>query len=201
MEKNLFDNDANGIASKIDVNGLVTDYLEKQRRKAMRGTFIRVKNPFPLVNERYARSLARQVVQDAKTKKIVLKRAIRDTEGITDKQYVSTLRDYMFNRLLTNLRFNVDCKKLGLTPFVAAQNIAMGGLKQIDNVLNFGIDVVYKDKLEMLKDEILTEEEMAKAKYASMTSSPSEWQCAEATRITEIMTRVAKEVEEESKGV
>ena len=173
--------------------------MEKQRRKALGGYFVRIKNPFPLVNERYARSLAKQVVQNEETKRVVLKRAVQDTEGITLKQYTSILRDIMFTKLLPNIKFHADCVKFGLSPFAAAQNIAMAGTKQVDDVLNRGIDVVYKDKLDALKETVISEAKMAEAKFGSVTSSPSEWQCSEAARLTEIITRVIKEVEEKSK--
>lgn len=199
MKNRILEGDASSISKQINVEELVTEFLDKERRKAMRGTFVRVKNPFSLVNERYARSLAHQVVQNVETKRVVLKRAIRDTENITEKQYVSLLRDLIFNRLLPNLRYHTDCARLELSPFAAAQNIAIAGVKQIENVLNLGIDVVYKDNIKVLKDEIFTEVEMAKAKFASATSSPSEWQCSEATRLAEIISRVIKEVEEKSK--
>lgn len=199
MKNRILEGDASSISKQINVEELVTEFLDKERRKAMRGTFVRVKNPFSLVNERYARSLAHQVVQNVETKRVVLKRAIRDTENITEKQYVSLLRDLIFNRLLPNLRYHTDCARLELSPFAAAQNIAIVGVKQIENVLNLGIDVVYKDNIKVLKDEIFTEVEMAKAKFASATSSPSEWQCSEATRLAEIISRVIKEVEEKSK--
>lgn len=200
MKNSILNGDADRIVNEIDVNGLVTEFLEKERRKAMRGTFIKVRPLFPIVNERYWRRLATQVTQTAEIKKCVFNRVIEATEGITREEYLITLRDAMFNRLLPNIRFHPDCIKKQLSPFVAAQNIAMVGYKQIDNVLNSGIDVVYKGNLDTLKDEVFTEAEMAKAKFASIVGGPSARQLNEATRLTEIIKEVVKQMNEQSKS-
>lgn len=158
----------------------------------------RKKNPFTLVNERYSRSLPRQVSQSKETKRTVADRAISETVGITLNMYLSILRDIIFRKLLANIMFQCDCVELGLDPFAAAQNIAMAGSKQVDLVLNLGVGVVYKDNTEVLKDEIYTELEMAKARFSSLTGSPSEWQLTEAKKLTNAVSQVLGLMEKQS---
>lgn len=184
----LMPNRANNIANNPSSEDV--QIAQIGRRKRGESGNPRKKNPFTLVNERYARNLARQVNQSRETKRAVSEKAIKETEGITLVMYLFYLRTVIFNKLLPNLKFQSDCIELGLEPFVAAQNIAMAGAKQVDLVLNQGIDNVYKNNTELLKDEIYTELEMAQAKYNSIVGSASEWQCTEAKRLTQAVREV-----------
>lgn len=81
-------------------------------------------------------------------------------KGITRNEYLCALRNLIFDRLLSNFKFLKDCLSLELNPFVAAQNIAMAGIKQIDKVLNSGVESVYKNDMDALKDAIFSEQEL-----------------------------------------
>ena len=124
-------------------------------------------------------------------KKMVFEEALKQVEGITKNGYLSTLREIVLNRLVSNLKFSKDCIDLSLNPFAAAQNIAMAGKKQVEKVLSFGIESVYKaDDIAFLNDELFSEGEMAKARFSSVSTSPSESQLNEASKLISAVKQV-----------
>lgn len=198
MEKNSF-MDATSIAKSINVEDLVTDFLVKERRKAMRGTFSngKKKDPFYLVNEKYRTLLSKQVSQSSDVKKAVFEQALKTVKGISRDGYLSVLRDITFNRLLANFKFMRDCLELKLNPFNSALNIAMAGAKQVEKVLTLGIEVVYGSDIDSLKDAIFSEKELAYAKFASVSNVVSDTQLSEAERLISAMKQVLNLVEEQ----
>ena len=150
------------------------------------------KDAFCMVNEKYRNILFHQMQKDqVEVKKMVFEEALKQIEGITKNGYLSTLRDIVLNRLVSNLKFSKDCIDLSLNPFAAAQNIAMSGKKQVEKVLSFGIESVYKTgNLNSLSDELFTEEEMAKARFTSLSTSPSGDQLNEASKLIDAVKQV-----------
>ena len=150
------------------------------------------KDAFCIVNEKYRNILSHQMQKDqVEVKKMVFEEALKQVEGITKKGYLSTLREIVLNRLVSNLKFSKDCIDLSLNPFAAAQNIAMAGKKQVEKVLSFGIESVYKaDDIAFLNDELFSEGEMAKARFSSVSTSPSESQLNEASKLISAVKQV-----------
>ena len=196
---NILLQNSDEIAKSVDLEGLVTDFLERERRRAMRGTFSngKKKDPFYLVNEKYRVLLSKQVAQSSDVKKAVFEQALRTVKGISRDGYLSALRDITFNRLLANFKFMRDCLELELNPFNSALNIAMAGAKQVEKVLTLGIGVVYGNDVDSLKDAIFSEKELAYAKFASVSNVVSDMQLNEAERLISAMKQVLNLVEEE----
>lgn len=98
-----------------------------------------------MVNEKYRNILSRQMQKDqVEVKRMVFEEALKQVEGITKNSYLSALRDIVLNRLVSNVKFCKDCINLSLNPFAVAQNVAISGKKQVEKVLSFGIESVYK---------------------------------------------------------
>ena len=150
------------------------------------------KDAFCIVNEKYRNILSHQMQKDqVEVKKMVFEEALKQVEGITKNGYLSTLREIVLYRLVSNLKFSKDCIDLSLNPFAAAQNIAMAGKKQVEKVLSFGIESVYKaDDIAFLNDELFSEGEMAKARFSSVSTSPSESQLNEASKLISAVKQV-----------
>lgn len=150
------------------------------------------KDAFCIVNEKYRNILSKQVQKDStEMKKMVFEEALKQVESITKNSYLSALRDIVLNRLVSNVKFCKDCMNLSLNPFAAAQNIAMSGKKQVEKVLSLGIESVYKaDDLTFLNDELFSEEEMAKARFTSVSTSPSGDQLNEASKLINAVKQV-----------
>ena len=150
------------------------------------------KDAFCIVNEKYRNILSHQMQKDqVEVKKMVFEEALKQVEGITKNGYLSTLREIVLNRIVSNLKFSKDCIDLSLNPFAAAQNIAMAGKKQVEKVLSFGIESVYKaDDIAFLNDELFSEGEMAKARFSSVSTSPSESQLNEASKLISAVKQV-----------
>ena len=78
-----------------------------------------------------------------------------------------------------------------MNPFAVAQNVAMSGKKQVEKVLSLGIGAVYKaDDITFLNDELFSEGEMAKARFSSVSTSPSESQLNEASKLISAVKQV-----------
>lgn len=150
------------------------------------------KDAFCIVNEKYRNILSKQVQKEnIDVKKMVFEEALKQVDSITKNNYLSALRDIVLNRLISNVKFCKDCIDLSLNPFAAAQNIAMSGKKQVEKVLSFGIESVYKTgNLNSLSDELFTEEEMAKARFTSLSTSPSGDQLNEASKLIDAVKQV-----------
>mgnify|MGYP000216752330 CR=1 FL=1 len=165
---------------------------DKIVKKSTRSSFIKMKDPFYSVNDKYRTTCGKQIILDLNVKRAVFERSLKDVKGITRNDYLCALRNLIFNRLLSNFKFLQDCLNLGLNPFVAAQNIAMAGIKQIDKVLNSGVESVYKNDMDALEDAIFSEQELAMAKFGSLTNNVSDAQLNEAKHLIEAMKQVLK---------
>lgn len=152
----------------------------------------RQKDAFCMVNEKYRNILSRQMQKDqVEVKRMVFEEALKQVEGITKNSYLSALRDIVLNRLVSNVKFCKDCINLSLNPFAVTQNVAISGKKQVEKVLSFGIESVYKaDDITFLNDELFSEGEMAKARFSSVSTSPSESQLNEASKLISAVKQV-----------
>ena len=173
------------------------NYIDKTEQNVSRETSSnkvarKPKDAFCMVNEKYRNILSKQVQKEnIDVKKMVFEEALKQVDSITKNNYLSALRDIVLNRLISNVKFCKDCIDLSLNPFAAAQNIAMSGKKQVEKVLSFGIELVYKTgNLNSLSDELFTEEEMAKARFTSLSTSPSGDQLNEASKLIDAEKQV-----------
>lgn len=71
----------------------------------------------------------------------------------------------------------------------------MPGAKQVDKVLTLGLEVVYRDDMDSLKDAIFSEKELAYAKFASVSNVVFDMQLNEAERLISAMKQVLNLVE------
>ena len=65
----------------------------------------------------------------------------------------------------------------------------------MDKVLTLGLEVVYRDDMDSLKDAIFSEKELAYAKFASVSNVVSDMQLDEAERLISAMKQVLNLVE------
>ena len=156
----------------------------------------RQKDSFCAVSEKYRNILSCQVQKEnVEVKKMVFDEALKQVKGATKTHYLSDLRDAVVNRLISNLRFCRDCFELSLNPFAVAQNVAIAGKKQMDKVLSLGIASVYNsEEMKALNDELFSERELSEARFSSLTSSASEEQLNEASRLIDAVKRVLVEL-------
>ena len=75
------------------------------------------------------------------------------------------LADYgkLVERLLDSKSFERDCKKFSLEPFDAATHIVFHGVKQMNAVLENGLETVYGSRLTELKEAVYSKEELGTA--------------------------------------
>ncbi|KAA6336232.1 hypothetical protein EZS27_015595 [termite gut metagenome] len=121
------------------------------------------KPAFSKVNERYEYLLKNQVGEKSVEKKrLVVEECINRVDGISSTDYQIALRDTM-TRLLFDFHFLKDCKALNIDPFSASQSIVI--LNKYGKVSKQGLVNVFKGKVDVLKDVVFSEGELAKAKY------------------------------------
>ena len=163
----------------LDINQETTNVIIKSQK--------RQKDSFCAVSEKYRNILSRQVQKEnVEVKKMVFDEALKQVKGATKKHYLSDLRDAVVNR---------DCFELSLNPFAVAQNVAIAGKKQMDKVLSLGIASVYNsEEMKALNDELFSERELSEARFSSLTSSASEEQLNEASRLIDAVKRVLLEL-------
>lgn len=65
----------------------------------------------------------------------------------------------------------------------------------MDKVLTLGLEVVYRDDMDSLKDAIFSEKELAYAKFASVSNVVFDMQLNEAERLISAMKQVLNLVE------
>ncbi len=132
------------------------------------------KPAFSKVNERFEHLLNNQVSsKSTEVKRLVIEECINRVDGISSTEYQETLRNAM-TKLLFNFPFLMDCRTLDVSPFSASQSVVM--LNKFGKVSKEGLVNVFKGKVEMLKDVVYTEEELAKAKYDTPASKSTEGQ-------------------------
>lgn len=176
--------------SFMDATSIAKVSNDKIVRKSTRSSFIKVKDPVYAANDKYRTTCGKQIILNLNVKRAVFEQSLKDVKGITQNEYLCALRNMIFNRLLSNFKYVKDCLSLELNPFVAAQNIAMAGIKQIDKVLNSGVESVYKNNMDALKDAIFSEQELAMAKFGSLTNNVSDAQLNEAEYLISAMKKV-----------
>lgn len=126
------------------------------------------KPAFAKVNERYEHLLRNQVGEkNVERKRLVVEECINRVDGISSTEYQIALRNTM-TRLLFNFHFLKDCKELGVDPFPASQSVVI--LNKLGKVSKQGLVNVFKGKVDMLKDVVFSEGELAKAKYDTPAS-------------------------------
>lgn len=159
--------------------------LEKSRKSSTKQ-----KSPYNKVTERFRSSFGAQAIQSAEAKKVVFKKSLEKTADISREEFCLEFRDNVFDRLLVNIKFVSECISLGVNPFEAAQFIVMNGNPTVEAVLKDGIERVFGDSLDLLKGEIFSEEELARAKFSTLTINPTEDQLTEAKRLISAVSQV-----------
>lgn len=159
--------------------------LEKTKKSSSKN-----KSPYQKVTEKFRSSFGSQVIKTAEAKKAVFKKSLEKTAGISREEFCMEFRDNVFDRLLVNIKFVSECISLGVNPFEAAQFIVMNGNPTVEAVLKNGIERVFGDTLDLLKGEIFSEEELARAKFSTLTIKPTEDQLSEAKRLISAVSQV-----------
>lgn len=149
------------------------------------------KSPYYKVSESFRSSFGSQVIKTAEAKKAVFEKALKKNKSsISREEFCSELRDQVFDRLLVNIKFVRECIALDVNPFEAAQFVVISGNTTVEAVLKDGIRRVFQDSLDILKGEIFSEEELARAKFATLTINPTGEQLSEAKRLISAVSQV-----------
>ncbi|MDR2146471.1 MAG: hypothetical protein LBE91_08450 [Tannerella sp.] len=158
--------------------------VKKENGKAVT-QLSRKPNYFLNVNSKYESLLNNQigVDKDDTVKRRVINECIKRVEGITYDDYLITMRDSI-TKFVYFLPFLLECKKLGLNPFEAAQNIIV--LNKATKVTKRGIFHTFKGNFKPLEGVIFTESELANAKFDSVEGSANETQI---TQLSDLITK------------
>lgn len=133
-------------------------------------------NYFGHVNSKFESLFADQIGaknDDSELKRKTIEESISRVSGITRKKYLTTLRDTMC-KYVYYLPFLMECRDLGVEPFAVAQNIII--LNRHAKVSKNGLTHVFGQRLDLLKDVIFTEAELAEAKFSAIENTVTETQ-------------------------
>ena len=133
-------------------------------------------NYFGAVNSRFDSLLANQIGVDkdnTEMQRKTIEECINRVEGITEKEYLTTLRDTMC-KYVYYLPFLMECRDLGLDAFVVAQNMII--LNRHGKVAKIGLENALRGKEVMLKAALFTESELADAKFGSVENPATDTQ-------------------------
>jgi len=133
-------------------------------------------NYFGYVNSKYESLLANQIGAkdgDMELKRRTIEESISRVSGISHKEYLTTLRDTMC-KYVYYLPFLMECRDLDVEPFAAAQSIII--LNRQAKVSKKGLTHVFGNRLDLLKEAIFTETELAEAKYGTVENSVTDAQ-------------------------
>lgn len=118
------------------------------------------KEPFHAVREKAANLYRKQLNQDVDTMRKAIEYALN--QASIEYNQNRFLADYgkLVERLLDSKSFERDCKKFKLEPFDAASHIVFDGVKQMNAVLENGLETVYGSRLTELKEAVYSKEEL-----------------------------------------
>lgn len=164
---------------------------EKAKLEQSKNAPSKHKSPYNRVTESFRSSFGSQVIKTAEAKKAVFEKSLRKAKStISREEFCSEFRDNVFDRLLVNIKFVRECISLDVNPFEAAQFIVISGNPTVEAVLKDGIKRIFQDSLDILKGEIFSEEELARAKFATLTINPTQDQLSEAKRLISAVSQV-----------
>ena len=118
------------------------------------------KEPFHAVREKAANLYRKQLNQGVDTMRKAIEYALN--QASIEYNQNRFLADYgkLVERLLDSKSFEKDCKKVNLEPFHAATHIVFDGVKQLNTVLENGLETVYGSRLTELKEAVYSKEEL-----------------------------------------
>ena len=118
------------------------------------------KEPFHAVREKAANLYRKQLNRGVDTMKKAIEYALN--QASIEYNQNRFLADYgkLVERLLDSKSFERDCKKFKLEPFDAATHIVFDGVKQMNTVLEKGLETVYGSRLTELKEAVYPKDEL-----------------------------------------
>ena len=118
------------------------------------------KEPFHAVREKAANLYRKQLNQGVDTMRKAIEYALN--QASIEYNQNRFLADYgkLVERLLDSKSFEKDCKKFILERFHAATHIVFDGVKQLNTVLENGLETVYGSRLTELKEAVYSKEEL-----------------------------------------
>ena len=118
------------------------------------------KEPFHAVREKAANLYRKQLNQGVDTMRKAIEYALN--QASIEYNQNRFLADYgkLVERLLDSKSFEKDCKKFNLEPFHAATHIVFDVVKQLNTVLENGLETVYGSRLTELKEAVYSKEEL-----------------------------------------
>ena len=118
------------------------------------------KEPFHAVREKAANLYRKQLNQGVDTMRKAIEYALN--QASIEYNQNRFLADYgkLVERLLDSKSFEKDCKKFNLAPFHPATHIVFDGVKQLNTVLENGLETVYGSRLTELKEAVYSKEEL-----------------------------------------
>lgn len=131
------------------------------------------KSPFYKVNEKFEPRFENhgeiEGVSEETLRKAVIKLCIKQTNDISETQYLKEMRSAIF-KLLSNFIFLRECRNLGFQDdqvFGIAQNVIL--YNKFGKVLEKGIEIIFKMRLEVLKKApVYSEAELAAAEFGAI---------------------------------
>ena len=121
------------------------------------------KEPFHAVREKAANLYRKQLNRGVDTMRKAIEYAL--SQASIEYNQNRFLADYgrLVERLLDSKSFERDCNKFKLEPFDAATHIVFDGVKQMNIVLEKGLETVYGSRLTELKEAVYSKEVLGTA--------------------------------------
>lgn len=118
------------------------------------------KESFHAVREKAANLYRKQLNRGVDTMRKAIEYALN--QASIEYNQNRFLADYgkLVERLLDSKSFERDCNKFSLEPFHAATHIVFDGVKQMNTVLEKGLETVYGSRLTELKEAVYSKEEL-----------------------------------------
>lgn len=153
---------------------------------------------FNRVNAKYVSMLNNQLFDDmskVESKRRVIEHCISTTEGYSRIVYLARLRDTMMTFVL-DLSFLMECRDLNLSPFSVAQNMVI--LYKHKKAQESGIKETFNNDLELLKEPLFTEAELAEAKFSNVEGYATTTQKTQLSLLIERAMKILPDPEDKS---
>jgi hypothetical protein len=177
--------------SKIILASLVSDKQIAEKPSVAK----RKPNYFGAVNAKFETLLANQIGADKskeEVKRRIIDECINRVDGITRKEYLTTLRDTMC-KYVYYLPFLMECRNLGFDAFAVAQNIIIQN--RHGKVAKIGLRDAFRGKESVLKEALFTESELAEAKFGSVENPATDTQKTQLSALIENAMKILPAVE------
>lgn len=153
MKKKLFNADNQQVVENVNIGN-----SQVVTRKASKK-----KDNFHAVREKAANIYRKQLNRSVDTMRKSIEYALNQV--VLEYTQNRFLADYgrLVERLLDSKRFEKDCKRLNVEPFNVATHIVFDGIKQMNAVLEDGLDKVCGSRLTEFHEAVYSKDELCAA--------------------------------------